>query len=248
MQRYYPIFLDLEGKPVIVIGGGNVACEKVAGLRKAGARITVVSPELAPELVELRDADELQHVARPWRESDLDGDWVIVMVATDDGAVNREVTAASRARRTWVNAADDPINCDFILGSVVRRGKITLAASTSGSSPALARRLREELDAYLTDDMPALADLLGEVRQDLRRRKLHVANDTWQKAIDGQLRVLLAQRKFGQAKARLLDRLGAGSTLAPAEAIPDLARFEAIDEPDLTPVTETAIATVGGRS
>jgi precorrin-2 dehydrogenase/sirohydrochlorin ferrochelatase len=213
MQRFYPIFLDLEQKPVIVIGGGNVACEKVAGLRRAGARITLVSPTLAPELQELKAAGELQHIARAWQESDLDGDWVIVMVATDDGAVNREVTAASRSRRLWVNAADNPVNCDFILPSVVRKGKITLAASTAGSSPALARRLREELDAYLTDDMPALAELLEEVRNDLRQRKVHVQAETWQQAIDGQLRVLLAQRRYGQAKARLIERLGVGGLL-----------------------------------
>lgn len=213
MQRYYPIFLDLVEKPVLVIGGGAVACEKVAGLRKAGACITVVSPDLAPELVALRDAGELTHIARPWQPSDLDRDWAVVMIATDDGAVNRQAAAASRARRIWVNAADDPANCDFILPAVVRKGKITLAASTAGSSPALARRLREELEAYLTDDMPALADLLAEVRADLRRRKVRIESDRWQAAIDGQLRVLLAQRRYGQAKAHLLARLGVGDVL-----------------------------------
>jgi precorrin-2 dehydrogenase/sirohydrochlorin ferrochelatase len=208
MQRYYPIFLNLIDRPVIVIGGGNVACEKVAGLRKAGARITVVSPELAPELAELRDAGELTHVPRAWQPADLDADWAVVMVATDDGTVNREVTAESRARHIWVNAADDPANCDFILPSVVRKGKITLATSTAGTSPALARRLREELEAYLSDDMPALADLLAEVRAELRARGARVANETWQEAIDEELRVLLAQRKHRQAKVRLVGSLG----------------------------------------
>jgi siroheme synthase-like protein len=208
MQRYYPIFLDLVDRPVIVIGGGAVACEKVAGLRRAGARITVVSPALAPELAELRDAGEMTHIARPWQPADLDGDWAVVMVATDDGAVNREATAAARDRRIWVNAADDPQYCDFILPSVVRAGRITLAASTAGSSPALARRLREELEAYLTDDMAALADLLAEVRVDLRQRGVRVANETWQEAIDAPLRVLLVQRRYEEARARLLERLG----------------------------------------
>ena len=217
MQRYYPIFLNLVEKPVIVIGGGNVACEKIAGLRRAGARVTVVSPELAPELQDLKDTGELTHVPRAWQPSDLDADWAVVMVATDDGAVNREVAAASRARRIWVNAADDPENCDFILPAVVRKGKITVAASTAGTSPALARRLREELDAYLTEDMPALADLLAEVRTELRARKVRVDNETWQRAIDGQLRVLLAQRKYGQAKARLLESLGVAAVFS-AEA------------------------------
>jgi siroheme synthase-like protein len=224
MQRYYPIFLDLVDKPVIVIGGGVVACEKVAGLRKAGARITIVSPDLAEELAELRDAGELTHIPRPWQPSDLDADWTIVMVATDDGAVNKQATAESRDRRIWVNAADDPANCDFILPSVVRKGKITLAASTAGASPALARRLREELDDYLTDDMPALADLLAEVRAEVRRRKVRIENETWQRAIDGPLRALLAQRRYGQAKARLLESLGVAAVFS---ADPEAAQPEA---------------------
>lgn len=204
----YPIFVEATGRRVLVIGGGHVGAEKVRGLLNAEAEITVVSPELLPELRELRDAGRIRHVARGYEESDLDGGWDWVMVATGDGAINAEVRAAAKERRLWVNAADDPPNCDFILPAVVRKGKITLAASTSGSSPALARRLREELEAYLTDDMPALAELLAEVREEVRRRNIKIAGDVWQQAIDGQVRVLLAQRKYGQARARLLRRLG----------------------------------------
>ncbi len=204
----YPIFLETRGRPVLVIGGGNVGAEKVRGLLNGEADITLVSPVLTPELQEHKVAGRIKHVAREYRESDLDGGWDFVMVATDDGAVNAEVAAAGKKRRILVNAADDPANCDFILPAVVRKGKITLAVSTSGASPALARRLREELDAYLTEDMPALADLLAEVRQEVRRRGIKIENDAWQYAIDGQLRVLLAQRRYGQARARLIQRLG----------------------------------------
>ncbi|HZP57767.1 MAG TPA: bifunctional precorrin-2 dehydrogenase/sirohydrochlorin ferrochelatase [Dehalococcoidia bacterium] len=212
----YPIFVETRGRRVIVIGGGHVGAEKVRGLLNGEADITVVAPELLPELQELRDAGRIRHIARAYRESDLDDGYEFVMVATDDGAINAEVASHARKRRLWVNAADDPANCDFILPAVVRKGKITLAASTSGSSPALARRLREELDAYLTEDMPALADLLAEVRQEIRKRGIKVENDTWQYAIDGQLRVLLAQRRYGQARARLLERLGVSLTPAGA--------------------------------
>lgn len=204
----YPIFVEATGRRVLVIGGGNVGAEKVRGLLNAEADITVISPALIPELQEYLAAGRIQHVAREYQEPDLDDGWDWVMVATDDGAVNAAVAAAGKKRRIWVNAADDPANCDFILPSVVRKGKITLAASTAGASPALARRLREELDAYLTEDMPALADLLAEVRQEVRRLGLKIENDTWQHAIDGQLRVLLAQRRYGQARARLVQRLG----------------------------------------
>ncbi len=204
----YPIFVEMKGRRILVIGGGHVSAEKVRGLLAGEADVTLVSPELNDELREHVEAGRIRHVERAYQDSDLDGGYELIMVATDDGAINAEVAAGSKKRGIWVNAADDQKHCDFILPSVVRKGKITLAASTSGASPALARRLREELDAYLTDDMPALADLLAEVRQEIRKRGLKVDSDTWQQAIDGQLRVLLAQRKYGQARARLIERLG----------------------------------------
>ncbi len=224
----YPIFVETKGRRVIVIGGGHVGAEKVRGLLNGEADITVVSPDLIPELQGHKDAARIKHVARAYQESDLDDGYEFVMVATDDGAINAEVSAAGRRRGIWVNAADDPTNCDFILPSVVRKGKITLAASTSGTSPALARRLREELDAYLTEDMPALAELLAEVRQEIRKRGIKVENDTWQYAIDGQLRVLLAQRRYGQARARLISRLG-------IELTPDATRTPAYTLEESTP-------------
>lgn len=204
----YPIFVQAKGRRVIVIGGGHAAAEKVRGLLSAEADITVISPALIDELRELADAGRIRHVAREYREPDLDAAYEFVMVATDDGAINAEVAAAAKRRRLWVNAADDPGHCDFILPAVVRKGKITLAASTSGTSPALARRLREELEAYLTEDMPALADLLAEVRQEVRARGLKIDAETWQDAIDERLRVLLAQRKHNEARSLLRDRLG----------------------------------------
>lgn len=208
----YPIFVEMKGRRILVIGGGHVSAEKVRGLLAGEADITLVTPELNAELREHVGAGRVRHIERAYQDSDLDGGYELIMVATDDGAINAEVAAGGKRRGIWVNAADDQKHCDFILPSVVRKGKITLAASTSGASPALARRLREELDAYLTDDMPALADLLGEMRQEIRKRGLKVDSDTWQQAIDGQLRVLLAQRKYGQARARLIERLGIGLT------------------------------------
>ena len=234
----YPIFVEAAGRRVIGIGGGHVGAEKVRGLLAGGADVTVVSPELVAELREHRDAGRIRHIARAYRESDLDDGYELIMVATDDGAINAEVAAAGKRRRIWGNAADDPKHCDFILPSVVRKGKITLAASTSGSSPALARRLREELDAYLTEDMPALADLLADMRQEVRKRGIKIASDTWQQAIDGQLRVLLAQRRYGQARARLMERLGIGLTPAPAprDGMPSTAA--AAEAPLAVPGTE----------
>jgi siroheme synthase-like protein len=206
---YYPIFIELQGRRCLVIGGGPEAQRKVEGLLAAGGNVTVISPTLTGDLRALLAEGKLTWEERDYREGDVEG-YEVVMVATDDGAVNADVAAEGKRRRVWVNAADDTKNCDFILPAVIRRGKIVVAASTSGTSPALARRLREELEAYLTDDMPALADLLAEVREELRARKIAPDAELWQEAIDEELRVLLAQRKHRQAKARLLEALGAG--------------------------------------
>ncbi len=206
-MAYYPIFVELQDMPCVVIGGGREAQRKVEGLLGAGAKVTVVSPELTRPLQKMLADSEIDCIQRDYQEGDIDP-FHIVMVATDDGAVNNEVSAEGRRKRIWVNAADDIPNCDFILPAVIRRGAITLAASTGGASPALARRLREELEAYLTEEMPALADLLKEVRGDLRSRSIVPDAEVWQEAIDEDLRVLLAQRKWRQAKARLLKSLG----------------------------------------
>ena len=210
---YYPIFVELAGRRCLVIGGGPEAQRKVEGLLAAGGRVNVVSPTLTDDLQCLLAEGSITHEEREYRPGDLEG-YDVCMVATDDGLVNAEVAAEGKRVRVWVNAADDTENCDFILPAVIRSGDITLAASTGGASPALARRLREELTAYLTEEMPALADLLREVRLELRSRGLKPDAEVWQEAIDEELRVLLAQRKHKQAKRRLLEGLGAGDLAA----------------------------------
>jgi siroheme synthase-like protein len=216
---YYPVFLEMKDRPCVVVGGGTVAERKVEGLLAAGARVTVISPELTPALVALKDEGRLHHVARSYRVGDLEG-YEVSIVATDDGAVNAEVAREGRERHAWVNAVDDPPNCDFILPSVVRRGDIVVAVSTGGASPALARRLREELEAFLDEDYAPLAGLLQEVRQELRSRGVVLDAEAWQRAIDGGLRALVAQDRRAEAKAHLLASLGieaAAARLADSE-------------------------------
>lgn len=210
-MAYFPIFLEMKGRPVIVIGGGEVGTEKVRSLLTAEADVTVVSPDLHPELEALKANGAIRHVARAWREGDIDG-FDLVMIATDDRSVNAVIAAEAKRKRIWVNAADDPPNCDFILPSVVRKGSVTLAASTGGSSPAMARRLREELEVYLDLEIPELNDLLGEVRSLLREKGIRPERETWQRAIDAKLRALLAQRRYGEARAHLLRGLGIDGT------------------------------------
>ena len=203
----YPIFIETKDRPVLVIGGGRVGAEKVRGLLAAEADVTVVSPELIDELRQHAAAGRIKHVARAYQETDLDAGWQWVMVATDDGAINADVARACHQRGLWVNAADDPKHCDFILPSVVRKGKITLAASTAGTSPALARRLREELTAFLDEDYAPLTDLLAEIRGEVRAANLRVDPETWQSAIDARLRTLVAQGRVDEARNRLRQAL-----------------------------------------
>jgi siroheme synthase-like protein len=212
-MAYYPIFVEMAGRRCVVIGGGQVAEGKVQGLLAAEAEVTVVSPTLTAALSDLLAAGRIRHEARPYQDGDLQG-YEVCMVATDDGAVNATVAAEGRRRGVWVNAADDPANCDFILPSVVRQGEVVVAASTGGASPALARRLREELTDFLSEDYAALAELLNEVRQELRRRKVNVDAEAWQTAMDGRFRALLAQRRPEEARERLLERLGVAEALA----------------------------------
>jgi siroheme synthase-like protein len=153
----------MSGRRVLVIGGGAVAEDKVKGLLAADADVTIISPELTPELETLRANGSVRWQQRQYVEGDLVG-YEVCMIATDDGAVNAAVAAEGKRARIWVNAADDPANCDFILPSVVRQGSIVVAASTGGGSPALARRLREELTDFLSEDYAPLGELLASVR------------------------------------------------------------------------------------
>ena len=208
-RPYYPVFLELSGRPVLVIGGGRLALEKVTGLLAAEARITVVAPTLNEELTSLRDGGRIEHLARAYESGDMFGR-AVVMAANDDPADNARLQSDARSAGVLLNAADDPAHCDFILPAVVRQPPLTLAISTGGGSPAVARRVREELTDYLDADTSTLAELVAEVRADLRRLKVFqpIPADAWQSAMDGQVRILLSQRRRGQAKALLMSRLG----------------------------------------
>ena len=204
---YYPIFLELDGRPGVVIGGGAVAERKVEGLLREGAAVTVISPALSARLEALACQGRIRHVARAYRPGDLAG-YQLAFVATDDGEANAAVSREGKARGVWVNAADDPGHCDFILPSVLRRGALVVAVATGGSSPALSRAVREELEAYFTADYAALADVAAEVRRELRARGHAPSAATWRAALDADLRGLLAEGRREEARLRLLAALG----------------------------------------
>ena len=155
---YYHIFLEVEAMPVILVGGGHVALEKIGRLVDAGADVTVVAPELIPEVREFIDAGRAKWTARAFEAGDTAG-YGLVMVATDDGEVNRSVADEARKNGILVNAADDVANCDFILPSLAKKGSLQIASSTGGGSPAMARWLRERLEDFRTRSEEGVGEL-----------------------------------------------------------------------------------------
>jgi precorrin-2 dehydrogenase len=204
----YPVMLDLTDRPCLVVGGGAVAERKIMGLVEAHARVTIVSPWLTPALLRLATEAPLRWRPREYTAGDAAG-FILVMVATDDVAVNAMVAAECRERGVWANCADDPARCDFILPSVFRRGSVTVAVSTGGASPTMARLVREELDALLPDDIAPLAEVVSAVRRALTESGVSLDAACWRQALDGELRSLAAAGRTAEAQARLRERLGA---------------------------------------
>ena len=205
-MRYYPVFLDIAGKPVVVIGGGEVALRKVEVLLDAGAEVTLVSPSLHPGLEPLVAARKVNHIARPYQPGDVEG-YALAFVGTDDRSANEAVAREGKERGVWVNAVDDPPNCDFIMPGVVSRGGLIIAVSTSGGSPAMARKMREELEAFLTEDYVLMLELAAEVRSELREQGVTVDPEVWNAALDAEVKRLLGDGRHAEAKERLLRAL-----------------------------------------
>jgi precorrin-2 dehydrogenase/sirohydrochlorin ferrochelatase len=203
---WYPVTLDLAGRRCVVIGGGAVSERKVEGLLIADARITVISPTLTPALAALTAAGRIVHVARRYRAGDLRAA-ALAFATSGDVTVNAAVSREGRRRGILVNAADDPANCDFILPSVLRRGDLTVAVSTGGAAPALARSVRERLEPHVGPDVALLTDVAADVRRELRDHGRVADAAAWQRALDAPLRHLVARGRRAAARQRLLSRL-----------------------------------------
>lgn len=176
-----PIFVSLAGRPIVVVGAGRVAAEKIGTLIATGARLKVVAPAAVEEVSQLAAAGRIEWIKRCFEPRDLDG-MALAVAATDDGTVNAAVHDEARRRGLLANSVDDIPNCDFFFASVVRRGALQVAISTEGKSPALAQRLRKEIDAALPEDVGAWLDELGTLRREVlanlpgseeRRQLLH---------------------------------------------------------------------------
>ena len=162
----FPIFIKLERRPCLIVGAGNVALEKITSLLRAGAQLRVVAPVACDAVRQLAENGTIALELRRFQESDLEGQ-AFVVTATDSREVNRHVFLAAQQRGILCNSVDDPPNCDFYFASIVERGKLQIAISTAGESPALAQRLRREIDAQLPPNTAEWLDELGNLRREI---------------------------------------------------------------------------------
>lgn len=177
----FPVFLKLAERPCVVVGACEIAAAKIAALLEAGAHVTVVAPQANSYVRELAAAGKLRWIEREFRANDLVGAFLVI-AATSEIEVNHAVFVEAQRRGILTNAVDDPPHCDFYFPAVVRRGALQIAISTSGESPALAQRLRRELEASLNESLGDWVAALGKLRRkilatvppsDARKRLLH---------------------------------------------------------------------------
>jgi precorrin-2 dehydrogenase / sirohydrochlorin ferrochelatase len=196
-MKYYPVFLDVRERPCMVVGGGQVAERKAIALFDAGADLSIVSPSLTVALAELADKGKITHRPKTFEERDIDGAYLVI-AATNDAAVNEAVARACRKNGILVNAATSPDEGTFVVPSVVERGDLLIAISTCGDSPALARKVREDLEQVYGPEYGIFLEKMAN----LRRRLLHdvadedVRRQIYQAVVDSDVLYLL---KAGQA-------------------------------------------------
>ena len=204
---YYPIFIKIKGKRCIVLGGGEVALRKVKMLLECGADVTVVSPEFHREIARISKEEEIHLIQREYKAGDLK-DAMIAVVCTDVKKVNRKAVDEAKKAGVLVNVTDDPERSDFIIPSFFRRGGLTVTVSTSGVSPAFAKKIRVKLEKDLGEEYAALLSLVGEVRSTMKREGYIVGAEAWQDILDIDLLTRLVKAGFRKkAKTLLLNKL-----------------------------------------
>lgn len=199
----YPVNLRLGGRPVLVVGAGRVAARKVAGLLDAGGVVTVVAPEIGAVVERLAAADRIAVERRAYRPGEATA-YRLVITATGDVDVDGAVWADADAAGVWVNSADDPERCSFILPAIHRDGSVSVAVSSGGASPALASWLRNRIAAEFGDGLGALAFLLGEARREVHASGCSTESVDWRSLLDGPLPELVAEGELVEAR-RLIE-------------------------------------------
>lgn len=213
-MRYYPVHLDIKGSPCAVVGGGQVAERKVEGLLKAGAAVTVISPRVTKGISRLAKDGVVTHVKRAYKPGDLTSN-TLVVCASSSIAVNRAARNEAASLNIPVNVVDDPGSCSFIIPSVVERGSLVIAISTSGKSPLLAKMMRKEMEKTIGPEYEPFVELLGAVRNKLLKNGVNSVKKERALAaiIDSPVRRWFKTCERGEINVFLKDLLGDGYTL-----------------------------------
>ena len=206
MPEYYPAFLNIEGRPCVVIGGGAVAEQKVKGLLHAGASVTIVSPDLTPALQELATKRKVTLHQRQFKPGDLARQFLAI-AATDDTSVNQAVFKEANERHMLVNVVDVPKLCSYIAPAVVRRGDITFAVSTGGRSPAMARKVREDLERFFPEEYGHLLSIVSDIRAELKDTGEKFGPEQWNKVLSGKALGMVRDGQVTQARQHILTSL-----------------------------------------
>jgi len=208
-MKYYPAYLDLRERPCVVIGGGAVAERKALALLEAGASVTIISPALSPKLHELSESGKITHLQKQYEEKDLSGGFLVI-AATDSAGVNTQVASACRKKHILANVASSPEESTFIVPSVVERGDLLIAISTSGTSPALAKKVRQDVEQRYGTEYEIFLEKLSA----LRKRVLEEVPDeskrrqVFQAIVDSDVIELIRQGKTHAAELRMAEIAG----------------------------------------
>jgi siroheme synthase-like protein len=201
MNTYYPVYLEMREQPCVVIGGGKIAEGKVDGLLAAKANVTVIAPELTPHLRELAEYYRITYIPRTYQPGDLTGAFLVIC-ATDQAEINHEVWQEATANHQLVNVVDDTPRCNFIAPSILRKGDLTIAISTSGRAPALAVRLKERLQRELGPEYERFLDLAAELREPLAHHipDFETRKALWYELVDSEILEVLAEGDEARAR------------------------------------------------
>lgn len=201
MNTYYPVYIELREQPCVVVGGGKIAEGKVDGLLASQARVTLISPELTARLRDLAERKQITYLARTYQPGDLTGAFLVIC-ATDNMDINHQVWREATANRQLVNVVDDTPRCNFIAPSILRKGDLTIAISTSGKAPALAVRLKERFQRELGPEYEQFLELAGELREPLARHipDFETRKSLWYELVDSEILDVLARGDVSSAR------------------------------------------------
>ena len=210
-MQYFPIFLDIKNRNCLVVGGGDVGTRKVEKLLECGASVTVVSIDTTEKLKRLFEDRHIALIVRAYRPSDLESRFLVIG-ATNDELLNQQLSMDAEKSKLLCNIADRPKACNFILPAIVQQGDLVLAISTSGKSPAFAKKVRKDLEKQFGEEYAVFLDLMGAIRSRLLREK-HAPEQhkpLFQKIIQSEIISWIQDRQYEEIDRLLLDVLGPG--------------------------------------